>query len=160
MPLTHQPDPRELVSQEFEWRSTTAPRDLGLSSSEYSCFLTRIQGRFNGSEDWVGVYEDKGSWWLGGNRMRGERGARARCVRATPGHEYTWSQGQKAVRMDSKAHCFLTKVRGVFMGNGENVSVFSENDSRYLWGASQKSGVGAEARCVSTGVVVSPAPQP
>jgi len=68
--------------------------------------------------------------------------------------EYTWSQGQDATPMGSiyGRSCFLTRVGGQLLGNGERVEVYSGTSTSWrLGGSSLHFGVHARARCVVYG---------
>lgn len=65
--------------------------------------------------------------------------------------EYTWSQGQDAVKMEHSSKCvaFLTYVQGQFEGGGEAVGVEVRSDGYwYLYGKSGQRSVMAKARCI------------
>jgi monoamine oxidase len=150
----------DYTQEELVWKSSdSAPLRTGLSTKEYSCFLTGVGGQFASGADGVRLYEENGTWALGGSTSGGERSARARCVKVKPlDTRYEWSQEQgRATPLQPGAHCFLTRVQGRFMGGGEVVYAMSENDEdRYLFGSSTQSGVAAEARCISRSVLGSP----
>lgn len=63
--------------------------------------------------------------------------------------EYTWRQGQAAVRMGPANTTIpvLTWVQGKFEGGGEYVRIYSSGGYWYLGGGSRQSAVTAKARC-------------
>jgi hypothetical protein len=62
---------------------------------------------------------------------------------------YTWSQGERARKLDSVAAsvCVLTRLTGKFEGGGEAVQVTNDGTDWYLSGFSQQRDVGGEAYC-------------
>ena len=66
--------------------------------------------------------------------------------------EVGWSQGQpaKGLGPTSDRVCFLTGLKGNFVGGGERVRVYASGGSWYLEGNSAHTGVGAWASCAYT----------
>ncbi len=143
------------VSDEFTWYHGTPEATLG-PADQRVCFLTRIQGHFNGETEAVHARVVDGQWILSGRSSHGGVGAHARCLTVANTEMYTeachWQQGEEPVDLGSAADraCFLTHVQGRFEGGGENVHVTIRDGHWVLEGASQQSGVGASARCVMT----------
>lgn len=149
---------KEDYTPEFTWSSSdSAFLTTGLSSNEYSCFLTGVGGQFASRADLVHVYPEKdGMWLLGGSTGGGQRSASARCVKVkSDDTSYKWLRSQgHATPLPSGANCFLTRVQGQFTGSGDAVYVMTETDNdRYLFGSSMQSEVAVEARCMSSGVL-------
>jgi hypothetical protein len=115
------------------------------------CFLTEIQGLFQGWGEYVRTYVSGGNWYLGGASQKHGVGAKARCINvSTYSGEYSWQQGQPSTAMDNGATtraCALTYVQGDFEGMGERVEISLQGDTWYLGGGSGSVDVGAKARC-------------
>ena len=136
--------------------------DLGPATEKF-CFLTRVQGHFEGAGEQVQIQVINGRWSLGGFSSQQGVGAGARCVPLRFGNrslgfsvEFPWNQGDPAKQMladNGFNACLLTMVRGHFEGNGEHVEITRSNGSWFLGGGSSQQGVSARARCVM-GVVV------
>ncbi|HRI66061.1 MAG TPA: hypothetical protein PK156_17560 [Polyangium sp.] len=117
------------------------------------CFLTRVQGRFYGTGEWVEVLEMNGWWYLRGASQQTAVGAGARCVTLPAGSnysaEYSWEQGWLPTVMGTTTNrsCGLTYVRGNFRGGGERVEIVRTGGTWYLQGSSYQNGVRAKSRC-------------
>lgn len=145
------------VTAQFTWVQGQPWVKIGSLSNDF-CYLTEIQGRFEGSGEVVGIFETTDGWSLGGFSGQHGVGGRARCtprnfagrtLSVTP--EFTWSQGQAKTRMatdDGFTACVLTRVTGRFHGDGEAVEITRSNGAWFLGGKSQQSGVAARARCI------------
>jgi hypothetical protein len=148
-------------TSEFSWGQGQAPVDMGPTSGPGArfCFLTRIQGDFEGAGEFVRIIPRNGRWMLEGSSLQTGIGAGARCTSLQFGSrllafsgEFSWSQGQPSTFMGNDTGfraCLLTRVQGNFAGVGERVEITrSSFGSWFLGGASQQSGVAAGARCV------------
>jgi hypothetical protein len=144
--------PAIAYSSEFAW-SQGQPYTFMGSTDGRICFLTRVQGDFEGSSESVAVIEDSaGVWWLGGKSGQAGVGARARCITVNSySGEYAWAHGQPAVSMGTNKQraCFLTRVSGDFEGAGESAVISSSNGGWWLDGNSAHGGVWAGARCAT-----------
>jgi hypothetical protein len=135
----------------YDWTAgQPQPTNLG-SATGRVCFLTRVGGSFNHAEDWVGVYEHGGSWFLSGASQARNGSARARCVTVgSYSGEYSWAQGARNAtylgRTGSRV-CALTSIAGQFDGASEFVEVSKAAGHWYLRGGSARSGIAAKARC-------------
>lgn len=148
---------QELQSHvEFHWTQGSSPVPMG-ASSDRMCFLTGVQGKFEGDGESVQVYISRGSWYLGGTSKQHGVAAYANCVplnwagrSLSYSEEYSWSQGKPAVSMGGHPGrgCFLTRMTGKFMGRGERVSTYVDGNVWWLGGTSRQNSVGASARCL------------
>lgn len=147
--------------EEFNWNQSEAPKPM-LTSNEGVCFLTAVQGKFQGTGEQVRVYLENNQWFIHGNSAQSGVGGTANCVRwneiptnsvrAITG-PYDWSRGQPKTRMGAyyQSFCFLSAVSGRFEGDKEYVEITRENDEWKLSGGSdQKGGLTASAYCVGT----------
>lgn len=140
-------------------------RDLASADTHY-CFLTRIQGHFQGGGEKVSIFVDSGNWRLridSGQTAEGSRisaGARCTPLNGTVGpmnvtSQVDWAQGEGRkflASADGRTACALNKVAGHFEGPGEKVEIVAAEGSWWLQGSSAQQGVSAGARCVQ-GVV-------
>jgi len=148
----------DFVSFSFTWSQGQASVPMG-SSAELFCFLTKIQGKFEGGGEVVRIFDSGGSWWLGGGSAQAGVSASALCIPTqyfgqtlVVSGEFTWAQGANATFMgsDSNRVCFLTRVTGKFQGGGERVEAFTSGGGWWLGGTSLQVGVAGGARCVNT----------
>lgn len=143
-----------LAFSEHNWRWGDATEDLG-PAHQRVCFLSGMEGKFEGSGEYVRTYVANGRWYLGGGSQQpspADMAASAVCMNtgwlAGPFH---WAQGQTAVKMASAVEwaCGLSRVTGKFEGAGEKVRTPVLGDGWwYLTGTSQQSGVGGSAYCI------------
>ena len=150
------------VTGEFSWSQGQPPVDMG-SSTETFCYLTRIQGDFEGGGESVRIAGRNGRWFLEGSSQQSGIGAGARCTPTRFGSrvllftpESSWRQGQPPTPMvadNGFTACMLTRVQGKFEGGGERVEITRSNGTWFLGGASRQSGVAAGARCLLNVVV-------
>jgi hypothetical protein len=72
---------------------------------------------------------------------------------------FQWGQGNGAQKMLAAAdnYCYLTRVRGKFMGYGERIRIRVVNGFWQLEGQSQQQGVAAWARCFARSEIKAPA---
>jgi hypothetical protein len=83
-------------TQEYSWSQGNPAVNLG-SGNGRVCFLTQVQGNFNGGAERVGTYLSGGNWYLGGNSQTAGVGAKARCVNASSySGEYSWNQSMSS----------------------------------------------------------------
>jgi len=142
-----------ILMGEFYWDQYRAATPMG-PVGDRVCFLTGVKGKFEGPGESVHAYTNNGSWYLGGGSYQADVGGWARCVAVGDSswftQEYTWQQGQASVDLGSTTGrtCFLTRVSGKFLGIGETVRIFMDNNHWYLGGNSGQYGVTASARCV------------
>jgi hypothetical protein len=143
------------LTDEFSWYQGTEAATMG-PARDRVCFLTRIQGHFDGAEEAVHARVIDGTWVLDGRARHGGVGVHARCLRLASDDLYSeahrWEQGKEATDLGSAEDraCFLTGMQGRFEGGGEWVLVTVRDGRWILDGASQQAGVGATARCVLT----------
>ena len=152
-----------LAAQVFTWNQGNNPTSM-ISTNTGVCFLTSIQGKFEGSGEKVGVYVQNNQWFLGGTSNQFGVSGAATCVlwnellvsAYSIYGPYTWAQGQQKTFLNGFAEgsgfCFLGSVTGKFKGDGEHVEVTLDPYSRewVLSGSSQQSGVSATAYCIPT----------
>lgn len=145
-------------SWSYTWRQGDPAVDMG-SYTERFCFLTAVQGKFEGGGESVHVYESGGRWLLAGSSLQNGVGASAVCIPRSyygqilvPTDEYFWTQEYYPTPMvsDTSSLCFLTAVSGEFDGGGEQVEIFRWNGKWHLGGHAYKPGIVAGARCVNT----------
>lgn len=144
------------LSQEFSWYQGNPSTPMGPVDKRV-CFLTFVRGKFEGGGEMVRVYSSNGSWYLGGTSQQSGVAAKARCVSVSTNADYTteysWGQGQLPVKMaDAYTYsCFLTRMKGKFMGGGEQVEIIRDISQTGRWtlgGKSSQSSVAAGARCI------------
>ncbi|MCP3142116.1 hypothetical protein [Pyxidicoccus xibeiensis] len=139
------------LSGEYEWTpGQSLPTNMGTASGRV-CFLTRVDGDFNGAAHWVRAYVSGGSWFLFGSSSKAYGRARARCI-TVPSYsgEYFWNQGQTYAEHMGKSTnrvCALTYLAGEFSGWNEYVDIFESAGSWYLTGSSSTHGISVRARC-------------
>jgi hypothetical protein len=113
------PLPTPPLTSEFQWVKGQAPVYLGPATGRM-CYLTFVGGKFDGPDEWVGVYMFLGYWYLsGGSRFSGYDAvdARARCVAAS---SYTAEKRASVVPQDvpyagislGSGACALTRLSG------------------------------------------------
>lgn len=127
------------------------------------CYLTAVEGTFNGGGEYVAVRDGVGTGWgqsfldVGSlaRRVYSLTQGEADCValhRFTyqPRYLYSVSQGEPDVRMipDSAGTCFLSGVAGRFRGGGELAAVYSSGGYQWLAVRSMQEGVSASAVCI------------
>ncbi len=141
------------LSGEYNWTAgQSLPTNMGTTSGR-ACFLTRVNGGFNGSSDWVRIYASGGSWFIFGASQTAGTFARARCVTVpSVSSEYAWTYAMgQAEHMGSTSGrvCALTGIQGAFDGLGDYVQIYASAGSWYLRGATQPAGkyLVARARC-------------
>lgn len=139
------------VSGEYDWvAGRQLPVNMGTASGRV-CFLTRVQGDFDSSADWVRVYVSGGSWFLFGSASKASGRAHARCIPVSSySGEHSWSSSQyydEHMGTTSGRVCALTYMGGQFDSVNEYIDIYASAGSWYLGGASSLSGVQAKARC-------------
>ena len=155
-----------LAAQVYTWAQGQSPTPM-IKSDEGVCFLTAVQGKFEGSRERVGVYLENSQWFLGGDSAQVDVAGAANCAYWDELHSplpdapfraiygpYKWSQGEQTTvmsNMDSRyTLCFLSEVSGKFEGGGEHVEVIDRSGTWQLTGGSKQSGVSAAAYCIPT----------
>ena len=148
------------VSQELSysnggaWSSPNPPTVLA-STSDRTCFFTRIRGKFESGGDSVRILANAGRWDIGG---AGSTKASAACAEL-PGESrystaYDWTERQRQpVNLGSTTGrvCFLTRVGGSFNSPRAWVGVYASGGSWFLSGDLQGQDGFARARCVTVG---------
>lgn len=148
--------------QEYNWSQGNSRVPM-FNASDGVCFLTAVQGKFEGTGEQVRVYLENNQWFLHGNSTQFGVGGTANCVgwneiptnsvRAISG-PYTWTKGQREpkTRMGTyySSFCFLSTVSGKFRGDKEYVQITREADQWWLSGGSDQNGLTASAYCVGT----------
>jgi hypothetical protein len=134
-------------------------RDLASATTHY-CWLSRVQGHFQGGGERVSVFVHDGNWRLRIESGQTEVSAGARCtpLNGTTGpmvvtSQVNWGQGEGRKFLaseDRHTACALNRVAGHFEGSGEVVEVVAADDSWWLQGSSAQQGVSAGARCVQS----------
>ena len=118
--------PTPSLSAEVIWSQGQAARDLGPAEGQ-ACFLSRVQGDFEGNGEMFRVVRRDGRWLLEGSSAQDDDNrAGARCVPARNVSEpFTWNDGDASVNMGSgpSRFCFLTRVQGDFAGLAEHVDI-------------------------------------
>lgn len=151
-----------LTYTDTTWTKGQGELDLGSSSGRF-CFLSRIQGDFDGGGEMVRVFISGGRWKIHGTSGTSHTiSATARCKALDSGKSYTaesaqWDKGEATKNLSSALgvgngdSCFLTKVCGNFNGGGEQVRTWKDGSGNWwLGGASQTSGgLCARARCLN-----------
>lgn len=150
-----------LAADVYNWYQGQNPNYM-MNLSQGVCFLTSVQGKFEGGGERVRVYQNNNQWVLDGTSDQEGVGGTATCVPwaqlvsvGVVSGPYKWSQGQPRTRMDNfgNSFCFLSEVSGKFRGGGEHIEITLDPYSRdwLLGGDSQQQGVNAAAYCVGTG---------
>ena len=154
-----------LAAQVFTWNQGNNPTSM-IRERSGACFLTSIQGKFEGDKEKVEISRQNGQWFLGGSSDQFGVSAEATCVQwnelvgITPAVYGPYilnqdPQNNQAFRYldsfnESDSICFLGSVSGKFRGGGENVEV-TTNPSTREWKLnvdSQQFGVAASAYCI------------
>lgn len=142
-----------LMTATATWSQGQQPVNLG-SASDRFCFLTSIQGKFDGAGEFVRLQISGGQWQLTGGSGQVGVAASARCQLSIAASDITaetnWVQGQAQQNLGSTNNraCFLTGVEGRFRGGGEAVWVRKSGGNYVLGGQSGQVSVGGRARCV------------
>jgi hypothetical protein len=133
--------------KEYHWRNGQPPVKM-LHKNVGICFLSAIEGHFEGSAESVSVrLADDGYWYLEGKSNQDQLGASAVGIEwAKPGaysieaQEHNWSVGDSPVRLLEKRQgfAFLSSVSGRFLGQGEDVRVYLGDDD--VWHLAGRSG--------------------
>ncbi|HEX3998619.1 MAG TPA: hypothetical protein VHX65_08730, partial [Pirellulales bacterium] len=128
---------------EYHWRTGEPPVKM-LHKDEGICFLSGIEGHFEGGGEEVSVrLADDGYWYLGGRSGQDQLGAAAVGVEwARPGahridvEEHKWSVGDSPVELLKKRQgfAFLSSVSGHLWGYGEEVGVYLGTDDTWYFG--------------------------
>lgn len=153
-----------LAAQVFTWKQGDEPT-LMIRERSGACFLTSIQGKFEGDKEKVELYKQNGQWFLGGSSDQSDVGAEANCVlwnellvsQYAINGPYNLNQYEGSSRKldgfnEGDGFCFLGSVSGKFRGGGERVEVALDPYSRewVLNINSDQSGVSASAYCIPT----------
>ncbi len=135
------------------------------------CYLTKVQGRFEGAGETVRIEQYNGSWMLNGNSMQFDVSASASCVNyydvmsisllnesnLSPVYATNIIKNGPTFIQDlgpaNDRFCFLTQLQGKFEGGGERIQIVADNGRLYFKGNSMQDGVGAQARCLVYGRV-------
>ncbi|CAM4281860.1 hypothetical protein [Pseudoalteromonas byunsanensis] len=138
---------------EFHWKQGENQVSLG-SSRDRVCFLSGVQGHFEGWGESVYVGKSGASYYLGGKSNQDAVEARATCVVNPKGDKYTqfdtWEQGQSDLYLGDRHNvCFLTAMAGKFEGWKEVIEVKNTSYGVYLGGSSDQHSVKAGAACLS-----------
>lgn len=149
-------------SGEYQWVSGQSAVAMG-SAPGRICFLTYVGGRFNGSNDWVGVSNKLGRWYLGGSSGINAVSARARCrqVGSYGGEETVEAPTKEPVPYVGKSlagtMCGLSKVGGKFADAGDVVKVYKVNSTWTLFVNSASGYLTGGARCITSAITATPA---
>ncbi|HEX6277670.1 MAG TPA: hypothetical protein VFZ53_31730 [Polyangiaceae bacterium] len=154
-----QAQPYNLGSSPWLWKTGDSGQFMGYATSDYFCTLVSIRGPFYGAGEEVRINRapaigepGKYKWFLSGDSQQPGVMAFAACIRSVLGYtgETLWSQGEPAKDLGptNDRVCFLSRIRGHFMGDGEQVRIRKSVGRWLLDGTSQQSGVRAGARCV------------
>ncbi|NOU52993.1 hypothetical protein HG263_21045 [Pseudoalteromonas sp. JBTF-M23] len=137
----------------FHWKQGEQQVSLG-SSRDRVCFLSSVQGKFEGWAEEVSVKKVGASYYLGGKSDQDNVAATATCVLNPKGDKYTqfdtWEQGQSYLYMGDRHNvCFLTSMSGKYEGWKESIEVKNTPSGVYLGGTSDQHSVKASAACLS-----------
>ncbi|AZZ96950.1 MULTISPECIES: hypothetical protein [Pseudoalteromonas] len=135
------------------WKQGEGQVSLG-SSRDRICFLSKVQGKFEGWGEAVWVKEVGATYYLGGKSNQDNVAAIATCVTNPKGNydvQYdTWSQGQSDIYLGDRNNvCFLTGMSGKFEGWAESIGIKNYSYGTYLGGTSNQHSVEAQAGCVA-----------
>ncbi len=137
------------------WGQGQPATDLGPTNDRF-CFLTGVEGKFEGGSESVHVQIGSNNrWQLTGSSAQSGVGGYASCAKI-PGlsyfNEQSWNASDGAPKWLGSALdrvCLLTGVKGKFAGGNETVQVLRINNDYYLTGGASQIGVGGWARCLS-----------
>jgi hypothetical protein len=126
-----------------------------ISTSSWSCFLTRMEGEFLGYGEEIRVYVPSGDdrWVIEGKSQQADVVGGARCIRKTRRAGDSWYNGDSSVTLPFNPSdndvCFLTRVSGNFSA-GALVSVYTNNDLWNIFGTAHfpDRELMASARCL------------
>lgn len=136
-----------------------------IHASNGVCFLTSVEGKFEGDKEAIEMYIQYNQWFLsGGSNYQHTVAGAATCVRWNEFSvnsysiygPYKWTQGNEKTYLgdfnQGNGLCFLSRVAGKFRGSGEHIEVTIDPYSgRWtLGGASSQVGVNATAYCIQT----------
>lgn len=150
------------AAQVFTWNQGNNPTPM-IRTRIGVCFLTSVQGKFEGDKEKVELYIENGQWFLSGSSGQFGVSGEANCVqwnelvgadRAVWG-PYTLNQDEGFRYLDGFTEgdglCFLGSVSGKFRGGGEQVAVTLNGNREWELGIrSQQTGVSASAYCIPT----------
>jgi hypothetical protein len=145
-------------TKEFHWRKGDSPVRM-LNKADGICFLSSVEGHFEGAGEEVAVrLRNDGYWYLEGRSRQDDLGASAIGIEWTnPGaysieaEEHSWSVGDSPVRLlkENEGFAFLSSVSGHFLGAGEEVRVYLADDGQWrLEGRSGQKEFAASATAV------------
>jgi hypothetical protein len=140
----------EMYTDAHHWHQGEEPVDLG-SAADRACFLTHVQGRFEGGGEQVHVTIQDGRWVLEGASQQSGVGAGARCVltdRYGDEMELRAGPGMQKMRRKTEGACFLTGIQGRLDGPEDAAGV---KDTQGMWHLQSQDPDGlviARARCI------------
>ena len=139
-----------LYSEAHHWQQGEAAVDLG-SAEDRACFLTHVQGRFEGSGEWVHVFIQEGRWKLDGGSQQTGVAAGARCLMTGRyGDEMASRAGtpMDTMRRKTQGVCFLTGIQGRFDGPEDAAMVMEDRGKWKLASHDPDHLVVTRARCI------------
>lgn len=138
-------------SNRGSWSSPNPPTVLA-STSDRTCFFTRIRGRFDSGGDSVRILANRGRWDVGGTGSTRASAACAALGESAYSTAYDWTERQRQpVNLGSTTGrvCFLTRVGGSFNSPRAWVGIYASAGSWFLAGDLQGEDGYARARCVT-----------
>lgn len=127
---------RENLDGPYYWRQRQAGVRMTPVDSSV-CFLSGVSGKFEGSGEFLQIYNDNVNWRLGGASLQQGLNARAYCInsletRSRLTSQSYWWRGQEPVAMSyaDKGTCFLTQMTGEFEGRGDRIRIYQVENFR------------------------------
>jgi len=144
--------------KEFHWRNGD-PAVRMLNKNDGICFLSSVEGHFEGAGEEIAVrLKNDGYWYLEGRSHQADLGASAIGIEWTnPGaysieaEEHAWYAGDPPVPLlkEGEGFAFLSSLSGHFLGDGEEVRVDRAEDGQWrLEGRSGQKEFAASATAV------------
>jgi hypothetical protein len=126
-----------------------------ISTSSWSCFLTRMEGSFLGYGEEIRVYVPSGDdrWVIEGKSQQADVVGGARCIRKPRHPGDSWYNGDAHVTLpfnpSNNDVCFLTRVSGNFFSKAV-VGLYTNNDLWHIFGVAPypETELMASARCL------------
>lgn len=172
--LSAHPVSMNSLSPEYIWNQGDAPQSIGRPGESF-CYLTKIQGHFEGNGEAVRIQDAGGSLVLTGSSMQLGVGGAARCIAVSSrfvfdtsalrlgasalqegnqiGHFY---ETRSKLIYSSRGTCAVTSFGGRFKGGGEFVEIQDAGGSNYLHTGSMQPQLIGGASCLLYRIDINP----
>ncbi len=156
--LSESEAPQWELSEYFHWMEGDERKQM-VKGERGLCFLTKIEGEFLDDDTEIRVYRDNGSWYLDGNPggmiFKDHLAASSMCIETNwivDIKEFQWNHGDNPKLMieNDEGFCFLSKAKGEFKNEEDEVRIYEEDGLWYLTGKSGNDSHAAGAMCVMT----------